>query len=177
MAGEGSPWKIWHPFVASRLPKNTRVPLSRSRGLCGVVSSDAQADIAVLLGRAVFAWLIADGDCYMKNLAVLRIAADGARNFTSVRLAPVYDTATTWVFPGFAKNHLALSLVGKRNRLSSRDFVQAGVTMGMQAETARDLVESLCDRLSVHLEDLEPISGRINRAVEIWKERVETLAD
>jgi len=159
MTVEGSRWKIWHPFVASRLPKNTRVP------------------IAVLLGRAVFAWLIADGDCHMKNLAVLRIATDGAGNFTSVRLAPVYDTATTRVFPGFAKDHLAFSLAGKRNRLSSRDFVQAGVTMGMQAETARALVASLCDRLSVHLEDLEPISGRIDRAIEIWKERVETLAD
>ena len=141
------------------------------------VSSDAEADVAVLLGRAVLAWLIADGDCHLKNLAVLRVASDGAENFTSVRLAPVYDAVTTRVLPGLESDHLALSLAGKRNRLSSRDFVRAGVTMGMNAGAARDIVASLCGCLSAHLEDVEPASDRVNRAVEIWKERIETTAD
>ena len=141
------------------------------------VSSDAEADVAMLLGRAVFAWLIADGDCHLKNLAILRIACEGTRNFTSVRLAPVYDAVTTRVFPGLESDHLALSLAGKRNRLSSRDFVRAGVTMGMNAGAARGIVASLCGRLSAYLEDLEPVSGRVYRAVEIWKERVEMTAD
>ena len=141
------------------------------------VSSDAEADVATLLGRAVFAWLIADGDCHLKNLAVLRIASDGVENFTSVRFAPVYDAVTTRVFPGLESDHLALSLAGKRNRLSSRDFVRAGVTMGMNAAAARDVVASLCGRLSTHLEDFEPNSDRVGRAIEIWKERVETTAD
>ena len=141
------------------------------------VSSDAEADVAMLLGRAVLAWLIADGDCHLKNLAVLRVSSDGAENFTSVRLAPVYDAVTTRVFPGLESDHLALSLAGKRNRLSSRDFVRAGVTMGVNAGSARDIVASLCGRLSAHLEDLELASDRVNRAVEIWKERIETTAD
>ena len=141
------------------------------------VSSDAEADVAVLFGRAVLAWLLADGDCHLKNLAVLRVASDGAGNFTSVRFAPVYDVVTTRVFPGLENDHLALSLAGKQNRLSSHDFVRAGVTMGMNAGAAREIVASLCGRLNAHLEDLEPISNRVNRAVEIWKERVETTAD
>ena len=141
------------------------------------VSSDAEADVAVLFGRAVLAWLLADGDCHLKNLAVLRVASDGAENFTSVRLAPVYDAVTTRVFPGLESDHLALSLAGKRNRLSSRDFVKAGVTMGMNAAAARDIVTSLCGRLSAHTEDLEFASDRVNRAVEIWKERIATTAN
>ncbi len=141
------------------------------------VSSDAEADTALLLGRAALAWLIADGDCHLKNLAVLRVASDGAGNFISVRLAPVYDAVTTRVFPGLENDHLALSLAGKRNRLSSRDFVRAGVTMGMHAGTARDIIASLCGNLSAHLEDLEFTSDRVNRAVEIWKERIETTTD
>ena len=141
------------------------------------VSSDAEADVAALLGRAVFAWLMADGDCHLKNLAVLRVVSGAARNFTSVRLAPVYDAVTTRVFPGLESDHLALSMAGKRNRLSSRDFVRAGVTMGMNAGAARDIVASLCGRLSAHLESLEPVSDPVNRAVEIWKERVETTAE
>ena len=138
------------------------------------VSSDAEADVALLLGRAALAWLIADGDCHLKNLAVLRVAPGSAENFASVRLAPVYDAVTTRVFPGLERDRLALSLAGKRDRLSSRDFVRAGTTMGMNAGAARDIVMSLCSRLSAHLEDFEPASDRVNRAVEIWKKRIET---
>ncbi len=141
------------------------------------VSSNVEADVAMLFGRAVLAWLIADGDCHLKNLAVLRVASDRAKNFSSTRLAPVYDAVTTRVFPGLKSDHLALSLDGKRNRLSSREFVRAGVTMGMNAHAAGDIVTSLCRRLSAHLEDLEPSSDRVNLAVEIWKERIEMTAD
>ena len=126
-----------------------------------------------MIRRAVFAWLIADGDLHLKNMAVLKVAPDGARNFASVRFAPVYDAVTTRAFPGFENDDLALSLAGKRNRLSSGDFVRAGVTMGINAETIRDLVESLCRRLSAHLEGLEPTSDRVNRAIGIWKNQIE----
>ncbi len=64
-----------------------------------------------------------------------------------------------------------------RNRLSSPDCVWAGVTMGMNAGTARDSVASLCGTLSANLEDLEHASDRVNRAVEIWQERIEATAD
>ena len=146
-----------------------------ARALRGV-SSKAEADIVVLFGRAVFAWLIADGDFHLKNMAVLRIVPDGAQNFSSVRFAPTYDAVTTRVFPGLENDDLALSLAGKRNRLSSKDFIRAGVTMGINAEVARDFVETLCGRLSAHLEDLEPASNRVNRAIEMWNRRIETTA-
>ena len=147
-----------------------------ARALRGV-SSDAEADVAALLGRAVFAWLTGDGDFHLKNMAVLRVAPGGAGSFTSVRFAPTYDAVTTRVFPGLENDHLALSLAGKRNRLSSDDFVRAGVTMGLSAESTRDIVLSLCGRLSTHLDDLDPASDRVDRAIEVWKRRIEVTAD
>ena len=147
-----------------------------ARALRGV-SSDAEADIEVLLGRAVFAWLIADGDFHLKNMAVLRVARDPAQSFSSVRFAPTYDAVTTRVFPGLENDAQALALAGKRNRLSSRDIVRAGVTMGISAEAARDLVGSLCGCLNAHLEVTDPSSDRVHRAFEIWKERIEATAD
>ena len=147
-----------------------------ARALRGV-SSDAEADVTALLSRAVFAWLTGDGDFHLKNMAVLSVAPDGTANFTSVRFAPTYDAVTTQVFPGLEDDHLALSLAGKRNRLSSDDFVRAGVTMGISAASARYIVESLCDRLSTHLDDLDPASDRVDRAVEVWKRRMEITAD
>lgn len=130
-----------------------------------------------MLGRAVLAWLIGDGDLHLKNMAVLRVAPAGAENFTSVRFAPTYDAVTTRVFPGLEDDHLALSLVGKRNRLSFDDYVRAGVTMGISAESARNVVVSLCGRLSAHLDDFEPASNRVDRAIEVWKSRIELTAD
>ena len=143
-----------------------------ARALRGV-SSDADADIAVLLGRAVLAWLLADGDFHLKNMAVLRVAPEHATSFASVRFAPAYDAVTTRAFPGLENDHLALSLAGKRDRLSSGDFVRAGATMGIDAKEARDIVMSLCNRLRAHLEGLDPVSDRVSRAFEIWKERIE----
>ena len=147
-----------------------------ARALRGV-SSDAQADIAVLLGRAVFAWLIADGDFHLKNMAVLRVAAESGQNFSSVRFAPTYDAVTTRAFPGLEQDDLALSLAGKRNRLLSGDFIRAGATMGIDAHQVRDSIESLCACLSAHLDGLEPACGRVGRALGIWRQRIESVRD
>ena len=67
------------------------------------LSTDPATDLGVLFRRAALAWLIADGDMHLKNVALLRTADAGAKAFTSVRLAPLYDTVTTRVFPGLGK--------------------------------------------------------------------------
>ncbi|MDE0305485.1 MAG: HipA domain-containing protein [Albidovulum sp.] len=146
-----------------------------ARALRGV-SSDADADVAALLGRAVFAWLIADGDFHLQNMAVLRVTPDGALNFSSVRFAPTFDAVTARAFPGFEDDDLALSLAGKRNRFSSKDFVRAGAKVGISAQAARECVESLYSRLGAFLQEREPTSDRVGRAFEIWKRRIETTA-
>ena len=59
------------------------------------LSTAPAADIEMLFRWAMFAWLIADGDMHLKNVALLKIAEPGARVFASVRLAPLYDPVTT----------------------------------------------------------------------------------
>ena len=142
-----------------------------ARALRGV-SSEVEADIATLLARAIFAWLIADGDFHLKNMAILKVIPEGANSFTSVRFAPVYDAVTTRVFPGLANDQMALTLAGKRDQLSSGDFVKAGATMGLSAAVVRDCVESMRLRLNAHIESLGSASGRVNQAIEIWKNRI-----
>ncbi len=146
-----------------------------ARALRGV-SSQAESDIATLFGRAVFAWLTGDGDFHLKNMAVIRVAPDSGQNFLSARFAPTYDAVTTRVFPGLENDDLALSLAGKRNRLSAKDFVRAGVTMGISAKAARACVDSLCDCLRAHIEDVDPGPGRVGRAIDIWKNRIKMTA-
>ena len=50
------------------------------------LSTDPTADLDIPFRRAVFAWLIGDGDMHMKNLAILKTAQASAKTFTAVRL-------------------------------------------------------------------------------------------
>jgi serine/threonine-protein kinase HipA len=95
------------------------------------LSTEPAADIETLFRRALFAWLIADGDMHLKNLALLKIAEPGARRFTTVRFAPLYDAVTTRVFPGLAGDRMALKLNGRDDRLTKQDFLTLARTIDL----------------------------------------------
>ena len=136
------------------------------------VTTDWEADGLALLLRAQFAWLIADGDLHLKNLAVLRVAPPGADHFTSVRLAPVYDTVTTRIFPGLKNDVMALTLNGKRNKLRKNDFRRAGATIGLVAASAGSAIDRLCQTLDDHLAATEAAHPSVAQAHEIWRNRL-----
>ena len=118
-----------------------------ARGLRSL-STDPVADLDLLYRRAIFAWVIADGDMHLKNLALLKTALPGAKTFTSVRFAPLYDAVTTRVFPGLAGDRLALKLNGKDDRLSRDDFLATARTIGLTAAHAESGLAELAARLS-----------------------------
>lgn len=119
------------------------------------LSTDPAADLDILFRRAVFAWVIADGDMHLKNLAVLKTAEAGAKAFTAVRLAPLYDAVTTRVFPGLGGDRMALKLNGKDDRLSRRDFLALARTMGLAARDAEAALDDLATRMTEQLVTLE----------------------
>jgi serine/threonine-protein kinase HipA len=112
------------------------------------LSTDPVADLELLFRRALFAWLIADGDMHLKNLAVLKIAEPGARQFTSVRFAPLYDAVTTRVFPGLAGDRMALKLNGKDDRLTRQDFITLARTIDVPIARAEAMMSETAARLS-----------------------------
>ena len=97
----------------------------------------------VILKRALFAWLIADGDMHLKNLAPLKTAAPGADTFESVRMAPLYDAVTTRVFPSLENDRMALKLNGKDDRLRRADFLRMAATAGIPARAANAAMDEL----------------------------------
>ena len=123
-----------------------------ARGLRSL-STDPTADLDILFRRAVFAWLIADGDMHLKNLALLKIAEADARTFTSVRFAPLYDAVTTRVFPGLAGDRMALKLNGKDDRLTRRDFLTLARTIGVSQGTAEAAIVELTASLTNAVEN------------------------
>ncbi|MCU0902508.1 MAG: HipA domain-containing protein [Tabrizicola sp.] len=112
------------------------------------LSKDPTADLEMMFRRAVFAWLTADGDMHLKNLAMLKIAEPGATAFTSVRFAPLYDAVTTRVFPGLASDRMALKLNGKDDRLTKADFLALARTIGLAAGRAETILTDIAGRLA-----------------------------
>jgi len=119
-----------------------------------LVSTAPDEDAATVFRRALFAWLIADGDMHLKNLALLKIAEPGASHFREVRLAPLYDAVTTRVFPGLRTDHMALKLNGKDDRLRRADFRALAGTAGLKAAAAEAAMDDMIARLGREIDRL-----------------------
>lgn len=118
------------------------------------LSSEPEEDLLVLLKRVLFAWLIADGDMHLKNLALLKTAHPGEPVFRSVRFAPVYDTLTTRVFPGLEHDRMALKLGGKDERLRRADFVALAMLAGLRAGDANAALDDVLARLAAAIDGI-----------------------
>jgi serine/threonine-protein kinase HipA len=111
------------------------------------LSTAPEDDLLILLRRVLFAWLIADGDMHLKNMALLKTARSGETVFGDVRLAPVYDTLTTRVFPGLEHDRMALKLSGKDERLRRADFTALAALSGLRAADANAVIDDVLQRL------------------------------
>ncbi|CCM78944.1 HipA domain protein (fragment) [Rhizobium mesoamericanum STM3625] len=118
------------------------------------LSTDPDADLLMVLRRALFAWLIADGDMHLKNMAVLKIAEPGGRDFGSVWMAPLYDAVTTRVFPNLQTDRMALKIGGKDERLKRADFRRFAATAGIPAAAADTSMDELAAALARGLDAL-----------------------
>lgn len=115
------------------------------------ISTEPVADMAILFRRALFAWLIADGDMHLKNLALLKVAPPEGRRFESVRMAPVYDAVCTRVFPGLSGDRMALKLAGKDDRLRRREFLSLASTLDLAQLAAEAAIDQIVDKLDAAL--------------------------
>jgi serine/threonine-protein kinase HipA len=111
------------------------------------LSTAPEDDLLIIVKRALFAWLIADGDMHLKNMALLKIAEPGNTQFSSVRMAPLYDAVTTRVFPKLRHDRLALKLNGKDDNLRRSDFRALATTAGLRSGEAEAAVDDVLERL------------------------------
>lgn len=147
-------------------------------------STDIENDLLTLLQRALLAWLIADGDMHLKNMALIEIAHQGSASFSSVRLAPVYDTLTTRAFPHLEHDRMALKLNGKDDRLRRADFLAVAAVAGLRASDANHAIDRLAQALRVALDRIVVPSpclegcgaeATVTRVLEITRERLESF--
>jgi serine/threonine-protein kinase HipA len=112
------------------------------------LSTEPKNDLLMIVRRALFAWLIADGDMHLKNIALLKIAEPRDKKFRSVRLAPLYDAVTTRVFPKLKHDRLALKINGKDDNLRRADFRALATTASLRALDADAAMDDMLARLS-----------------------------
>ncbi len=149
------------------------------------LSTAPEDDLRIILQRALFAWLIADGDMHLKNLALLKTAQPSAATFDTVRFAPLYDAVTTRVFPQLEHDRMALKLSGKDDRLKRADFLKLAATGGLSAVDARNSIDSLLKDFeaglnAVSLPNLPNIgdddAGKADRMLALCRNRLEEFA-
>jgi serine/threonine-protein kinase HipA len=107
------------------------------------LSTAVDEDITTIIRRALFAWLIGDGDMHLKNMALLKVAEPGEEKFDSVRMAPMYDAVTTRVFPNLGHDRMALKLNGKDDKLRRADFKTVATRAGLKAAIADEIIDGL----------------------------------
>lgn len=148
------------------------------------LSSEPEEDLLILLRRVLFAWLIADGDMHLKNMALLKTAQEGDAVFRAVRLAPVYDALTTRVFPGLEHDRMALKLGGKDEHLKRADFVAVATLAGLRAGDANAVIDDVVRRLPAAIDSVAvpaacsrdaAAAAIIGRTLELCRERVQSF--
>ena len=149
------------------------------------LSTEPEEDLAILLRRVLLAWLIADGDMHLKNMALLKTAHEGEAAFRTVRLAPVYDTLTTRVFPGLDHDRMALKLGGKDERLRRADFVGVAVLAGLRAGDANAVIDEVLHRFKAGIDTVrvpdatgqdKAAAAVVARTLDLCRSRAESFA-
>jgi serine/threonine-protein kinase HipA len=144
------------------------------------LSTSPDEDVHLLLRRALFAWLIADGDMHLKNMAMLKISEPGETRFSSVRMAPLYDAVTTRVFPRLERDRMALKLNGKDDNLRRADFRILATTAGKRSSDADRIIDSMIELLNDAVDKVAPPGSVIlnkeaaamtTRMLELCRER------
>lgn len=149
------------------------------------LSTAPDDDLVIIIERALFAWLIADGDMHLKNMALLKIAEPGRDKFRSIRIAPLYDAVTTRVFPRLERDRMALKLNGKDDKLRRIDFRTFAGTAGLKAADADAAIDRLLGQMGQAIDHTElPVladygpNGKhlAERMLEIVRSRLSSFA-
>lgn len=147
-------------------------------------STAPEDDVTTVIKRALFAWLIADGDMHLKNLALLKIAEPGSRRFRSIRMAPLYDAVTTQLFPRLKHDRMALKLNGKDDHLRHADFRALATIAGLRASDAEAAIDQVLqnirrgiDSIALPKEMASYIANQriLEEMLDICRTRIETL--
>ena len=109
----------------------------------------AEAFSKAFFDRFAAAFLMGDGDLHIKNLSMLYTAQvlDGKLAPWNARLAPAYDTVPTRAFQAFRHDQMALTLEGKKARITLNDWKRFGKMLHLSKDVVESRLATLSERL------------------------------
>ncbi|OQY59472.1 MAG: hypothetical protein B6245_06500 [Desulfobacteraceae bacterium 4572_88] len=129
-------------------------------------------DLVRLYERSILFFVLGNGDAHLKNFSLIRTRASG------YQLSPAYDIVSSRLALPAEQEELCLSVQGKKNRISRKDFLRLSKHFG--------LAEGHAEHVFDHLKHLEPKIGQMiresflskelkDRFIEIFRQRMERL--
>jgi len=109
-------------------------------------SAVPQLDVVNFYELVLFCWLTGNNDMHLKNFSLL--SAEAGRH----TLSPAYDLLNVAIANPADKEELALTLNGKRSRITRRDFIEAAAKAGVP--------EKVMERLMNHFKQCLPTWNR-----------------
>jgi serine/threonine-protein kinase HipA len=124
-------------YPASKYRIHSETAITTLADACARGGGSRAAAIIELLRVLVFSWLIGNGDLHGKNLSIF--APEGIWQPT-----PAYDLLTTQPYTGW-KDPMALTLYGRANKLTRRNFIEAAARMGLRERAPSRMIDSIVD--------------------------------
>ncbi len=93
-------------------------------------------DLTNYMQQLLFCFVTGNNDMHLKNFSLYRPAA-------AYQLTPAYDLLNVAIANPNDKDELALTLSGKKSKLSQKDFLNAAKTMGLEENVVLHLITSL----------------------------------
>lgn len=126
--------------------------------LLDVYAEDAVAELTRLVSTVAFTVAIGNADAHAKNLSFLHDTA------TTIRLAPLYDTVPTRLWPNLT-DEAAMSVNDRfqMGRLTLADIVDEAASWPLDRHTARQSAADTIERIRIAAEELslEPLTALI----------------
>ncbi len=131
------------------------------------------SDLLNLYERALLFFILGNGDAHLKNFSLIR-----PRDAAGYRLSPAYDIVSSRLALPEEREEACLSLQGKRNRLSHRDFVRLSEHFGLTGEQTAHVSERLI-KLKPGIEKMIKASflpeSLISGFLDIFRERMKRM--
>lgn len=129
-------------------------------------------DLVNLFERALLFFVLGNGDAHLKNFSLLK------KEEVGYLLSPAYDIVNSRLVLPAEKEEMCLSIQGKRNNISKKDFHGLSENLGLNSKQAHNALERLSGlRSSIEMMIEESfLEERLrNRFIEIFKERMKRI--
>ncbi len=97
-------------------------------------SSMPKMDVTNFFEVVLFSWITGNNDMHLKNFSLFEPHDD------NIRLTPAYDMLNAVILNPKDDEELALTLNGKKKRLTRHDFITSGLSMDVEQKTIERLI-------------------------------------